>query len=122
MRGVVDGGCAVHHGHAATAEFLVGRAGGAAVPEADGDAGAAERVGRGPQEVGSGGNGGIDIFGDVVKRLIALEGGDFLDSAVGQHGAQRQAHGCGAGAGVLAAGVFDFGHPRDDAGAIGGAR
>ena len=121
MGGVVNGGGTVDDGHAA-AEFLVGGAGGTAVPETDGDAGAGEGIRGSPQQIGTGGDGGVDVGGSEIKRAVAVEVGDFLDAAVRLNRPQRQAEEGGAGTGVLAAGGLDFRHARDHPRAVGRAR
>ncbi len=117
VSGMIDRGGAVHHGDAG-AEFLVGGAGGATIPETDGHAGARERVRRAPEQIGPGGDGGVDIFGGEIKRFVTRKAGDFLDAAVWQNRAQRQAKAGGFGAGRLAAAGFDFRHACHHPGAV----
>ena len=120
MGGVVGiGGGAVFKNNAGGGEFAVGVSDPGLVPNADLHAGAVETVGCAlvAQQVGAGGNGGVDVHGRAVEGRVAaeiIEDGDLL---VWPLDADGDAEALGFREGGLVLCFLHFGHAGDDEGA-----
>gem|GEM_PF-6015631 len=118
---VIDGSGAVHHdGPGAGREFLVGAADGAAVPHADGQAGAGNGIRGETKHAGAGANGGVGVVGGEVNRAIVFEVDDFAHGSVGTLDANGQSAAASALFGGGSALLLKGAHALDGAAAVVG--